>query len=122
LAGDGQTARGVSDRIGGLAEKFSVPQEYGGKPSLGTSAGRIILRPIGKGTAVDAMRGILWLIRSAGYTGLVLCIDEIEELAKLGSKKRQDQALQALREYVDHSGGEGGFKSLCMYLAATPEM
>jgi hypothetical protein len=51
-----------------------------------------------------------------------LCIDEIEELAKLTTRKRQDQALQALREFVDHAGGEGGFRHLCVYLAATPEM
>src|SRR5690242_21290691 len=44
------------------------------------------------------------------------------ELAKLGNRKRQDQALQALREYVDHAGGDGGYSRLCMYLAATPEM
>lgn len=62
------------------------------------------------------------MVKAAGYKGLVLCIDEVEELAKLGSKKRQDQALQALREYVDHAGGEGGFRNLCLYLAATPEM
>jgi hypothetical protein len=69
------------------------------------------------------MRGLLWLVRSAGYSGLAtLCIDEIEELAKLGSRKRQDQALQALCEFVDHAGGEGGFRNLCMYLAATPDM
>jgi hypothetical protein len=68
------------------------------------------------------MRGLLWLIRSAGYKGLVLCIDEVEELARLGNRKRQDQALQALREYVDHAGGDGGYLGLCMYLAATPEM
>ena len=68
------------------------------------------------------MRGLLWLIRSAGFAGLVLCIDEVEELAKLGTRRRQDQALQALREYVDHAGGDGGYSNLCMYLAATPEM
>jgi hypothetical protein len=68
------------------------------------------------------MRGLLWLIRSSGYAGLALCIDEIEELAKLGNRKRQDQALQALREFVDHAGGDGGFRHLCLYLAATPEM
>lgn len=51
-----------------------------------------------------------------------IVIDEVEELAKLGTRKRQDQALQALREYVDHAGGEGGYRHLCMYLAATPEM
>lgn len=84
--------------------------------------GNVELRPIGKGTAQEAMRSLLWLIKSAGYAGLVLCIDEIEELAKLGNRRRQDQALQALREFVDHAGGEGGFSNLCLYLAATPEM
>jgi hypothetical protein len=68
------------------------------------------------------MRGLLWLVRDAGYAGLILCVDEVEELARLRTQTRQDQALQALREFVDHGGGEGGFKHLCMYLAATPEM
>jgi hypothetical protein len=51
----------------------------------------IELRAIGRGTAHDVMRGLLWLIRAAGYSGLVLCIDEVEELAKLGTRKRRDQ-------------------------------
>jgi hypothetical protein len=68
------------------------------------------------------MRGLLWLVRSAGHAGLLLCIDEIEELAKLRPRRRQDQALQALREHVDHAGGEAGYSRLCLYLAATPEM
>ncbi len=123
LARDFETAYAVGTWIGGQPDKISVPRLYLQKPSLSKDSGeRIILRPIGKSTATEAMRGILWLVRSAGYVGLVLCIDEVEELAKLGSRKRQDQALQALREYVDHAGGDGGFKHFCMYLAATPEM
>jgi hypothetical protein len=123
IARDFDTMRTVSDWCGGLSEKAHIPRRYLERPVMGKdSPGYVTLRPIGKGTAVDAMRGLLWLIRSAGFTGLVLCIDEIEELAKLGSRKRQDQALQALREYVDHAGGDGGFQNLCMYLAATPEM
>jgi hypothetical protein len=109
--------------ISGVRESIQLPSRYLRNPSARSPEGKPVnLRPIGKGTARDAMRGLLWLIRSAGHAGLVLCIDEIEELAKLGSKKRQDQALQALREFVDHAGGEGGFRNLCMYLAATPEM
>jgi adenosylhomocysteinase len=94
------------------------------KPVTQSPAGpeEVELRPIGKGTAHEAMRGLLWLVRAAGYAGLVLCIDEVEELAKLPSRKRQDHALQALREYVDHAGGDGGYRHLCLYLAATPEM
>jgi hypothetical protein len=105
-------------------DRTSVPRRYMGKQaSLGASqAGAMTLSPIGRGNATEAMRGLLWLVRAAGFAGLVQCIDEIEELAKLRTRKRQDQSLQALREYVDHAGGQGGFKHLCMYLAATPEM
>ncbi|WP_316395215.1 BREX system ATP-binding domain-containing protein [Bradyrhizobium sp. 33ap4] len=123
LARDAETMAAVCGWISGTKEWISIPGRYLRQPSAIEPAGKPInLRPIGKGSARDAMRGVLWLVRSAGYAGLVLCIDEIEELAKLGSKKRQDQALQTLREYVDHAGGEGGFRNLCMYLAATPEM
>lgn len=120
---DAETMTAVCGWISGVSESINLPSRYLRPPSGLTREGKPVnLRAIGKGTARDAMRGVLWLVKAAGYQGLVLCIDEIEELAKLGSRKRQDQALQALREYVDHAGGEGGFRNLCMYLAATPEM
>jgi hypothetical protein len=90
--------------------------------SVPQSARTFDLRPINAGTVHDAMGGLLWLVKDTGYAGLVVCIDEVEELAHLRTQKRQDRALQALREYVDHAGGDHGFKWLCMYLAATPEM
>ena len=80
------------------------------------------LKPLGKGNAREALRGLLWLIRDAGYRGLVLSVDEVEELAQLPQRKRRDQALQALREHVDDAGSEYGYQGLCLYLAATPEM
>lgn len=124
LEGDFETTYAVGQWLNGYDAKVRVPLAYLERPEVGSSGrgGHRELRPVGKGTAQDAMRGLLWLVRSAGYAGLVLCIDEVEELAKLGNRKRQDQALQALREYVDHAGGEGGYRHLCMYLAATPEM
>lgn len=123
LIDDFETTNAVAGWLRGVGEKVRVPNTYLQKPNPSAKGGSVTeLRPIGKGTAHDAMRGLLWLVRAAGYHGLVLCIDEVEELAKLGTKKRQDQALQALREYVDHAGGEGGYRHLCMYLAATPEM
>lgn len=88
----------------------------------GNPAVDVDLQPISVGNARALMRGLLWLVRAAGYEGLLLCIDEVEELAKLGSRRRQDQALQSLREFVDHCGGEGDFRRLCLFLAATPEM
>lgn len=122
--GDYETMIAVTRWLKADGDRISIHRRYMGKPTAlgGGMAGTIPLSPIGRGNATEAMRGLLWLIRSAGFTGLVLCIDEIEELAKLRTRKRQDQSLQALREYVDHAGGQGGFKHLCMYLAATPEM
>lgn len=121
---DAETMGSVCSWISGTDQPVSIPSHLLQKPDFRKTrdSDRVAMRPIGKGSARDAMRGLLWLIKAAGYKGLVLCIDEIEELTKLGSRKRQDQALQALREYVDHAGGEGGFYYLCMYLAATPEM
>jgi hypothetical protein len=123
LARDFDTTAAASRWLRGVDEKIQIPIQYLQRPGEKVVGKHLAeLRPIGKGTAHDVMRGLLWLVRSCGYAGLVLCIDEVEELAKLGTRKRQDQALQALREYVDHAGGEGGYKNLCMYLAATPEM
>lgn len=122
--GDFETMVAVTRWLKADGDRLSIPRRYMGKPAaLGTGmAGAIPLSPIGRGNATEAMRGLLWLVRAAGFKGLVLCIDEVEELAKLRTRKRQDQSLQALREYVDHAGGQGGFRHLCMYLAATPEM
>lgn len=101
-------------------ERVRVPGAYLVAP--GSPATDVDLQPIGAGNARAVLRALLWLVRAAGYAGLLLCIDEVEELAKLGSRRRQDQALQALREFIDHCGGEGDFRRLCLFLAATPEM
>lgn len=124
LAGDQDTTGAVCSWLRGGVDSLSVPIRYTQHRNrqVPTTRAVSVIRPIGKGTAHDVMRGLLWLIRDAGYAGLVLCIDEVEELARLGTQKRQDQALQALREYVDHAGGEGGYRFLSVYLAATPEM
>jgi len=123
LASDHDSTASACTWLKGTANNLTVAAEYLGNPkNARPGAKATLIRAFDKGTAHDAMRGLLWLIRDAGYAGLVLCVDEVEELARLRTQKRQDQALQALREFVDHAGGEGGFQSLCMYLAATPEM
>jgi hypothetical protein len=125
LADDFETTVAVTQWLRGSIENVRLPSAYLRKSSHDLSVqakGFSELKHIGKGTAQDVLRSLLWLIKSSGYAGLVLCVDEVEELAKLGNRKRQDQALQALREFVDHAGGEGRFSNLCLYLAATPEM
>lgn len=125
LGRDEETLYAISGWLRGEPDNVTLPSSYLETPSLGTrraTTHRVDLRPISKGTAADVMRGLLWLVHRSGYTGLVLCIDEIEELAKLRQKRRQDQALQALREFVDNAGGDVRLRHLCIYLAATPEM
>jgi hypothetical protein len=124
LADDHETLNAVCGWLRGTNEKAVLPSRYLRHPDswrASVASTTFELRAIGKGTARDVMRGLLWLIRGSKYAGLVLCIDEVEELARLGSRKRQDQALQALREYVDDAG-DPGYRHLCIYLAATPEM
>jgi hypothetical protein len=124
LAGDLDTQLLITNWLQGADQRVKVPDHYLYKPVIGTrrSSSVFELKPIGKGTAREVMRGLIWLIRAAGYKGLALCIDEVEEIGKLGNRRREDQALQALRDFVDNAGSEVGFRHFCMYLAATPEM
>jgi hypothetical protein len=123
VSNDLETTMLVCEWLRGAESKIDIPAHYlSNNRSASRKADYLQLRPITRGTAHEFMKGLLWLVRGACAKGLVLCIDEVEELAKLPSRKRQDQALQALREYVDHAGGEGGYKHVCIYLAATPEM
>jgi len=124
-AEDLETTNAVVDWMKGGARKVRIPRHYLRRPVPGDARDNrecFDLRPLGAGTAAEALRGLLWLVRSAGYPGLILCIDEVEELAKLPTRKRRDQALQALREHVDNAGGDSGYQRLCLYLAATPAM
>src|SRR5439155_10042287 len=87
------------------------PQSAGTVPGVGARhLSTSTLPPIGRATSLEAFRGILWLLRASGFSGLVLCIDEIEEIAKLSPKKRQDQSFQTLREFVDNSDGALGIR------------
>ncbi|MCL4688937.1 MAG: DUF2791 family P-loop domain-containing protein [Burkholderiales bacterium] len=127
LHGDASFASSICSWLGGEVEALSIPASYLKMQhrNLGDTRQEekpVVLKPINAGTVRDAMAGMLWLVKDAGYSGLVFCIDEVEELARLKTRKRQDRALQALREFVDHAGGDGSHRWLCMYLAATPEM
>jgi hypothetical protein len=121
---DEEVMRAVTTWLHGSGSSVSIPGRYTRSPSgMGTN-GRaappapVELKPIGRGSAREVMRGLLWLVREAGFKGLLLCIDEIEALTRL-NRKRQEHAVQALRDFVDNGGA---FRHCCMYLAATPDM
>jgi hypothetical protein len=80
-AGDLDSVTTIISWLKGGDEKFLVPRIYLERPEIGGAinrAGSYDLKPLGKGTAPDALKGILWLLRHAGHAGLVLCVDEVE--------------------------------------------
>jgi len=93
------------------------------RSSSRTSRPKVVrIKPIKEGTVKETMGGLLWLIKNAGYKGLVLCVDEVEHLANLKPKTRIRAALDELRRHIDSAGGDDEYNGLCLYLAATPDM
>src|SRR6185295_1747871 len=67
--------------------------------------GVVSLRPITSATSLDILRGIVWVLTACGFKGLILAIDEVEQIARLKPAIRRDRALQTLREFVDNTDG-----------------
>lgn len=82
----------------------------------------ITLRPVASATSLDVFRGVTWLLRQCNYSGLILAIDEVEQLARLRPAVRRERALQTLREFVDNTDGDIGLQRVAIYFAATPNM
>lgn len=55
---------------------------------------------ISSGDALAYLRGVLEIIKSAGYSGLVIVIDEAETILRMRSEARQ-KSLNAIRQIVD---------------------
>ena len=62
------------------------------------------------------IRSIVQWVRSIGYTGLVILLDEGERTSSLSTKQR-DQHLSNLREIIDECG-QSAFKHVLMVYAA----
>jgi hypothetical protein len=72
---------------------------------------------IGSREAMDYLRGILEIIKAAGYKGLVIVIDEAETILRM----RQDvrgRSLNGIRQICDASAG---FPGLLWVFTGTPE-
>lgn len=114
--------RGEFRHVGIPATLLQRPGLAGRGPVSTQAVRSVDLPPVTRSTSLEVLRGMLWVIRQTGHSGLVLCIDEIEEIANLRPQKRQDQCFQVLREFVDNADGDLGLRYLCTYFAATPEM
>ena len=82
----------------------------------------VTIRFITNSTSHEVFRGLLWILSKCGYKGLILSIDEVEQIARLKYQKRRDQSLQVLREFVDNTDGDSALQRIAIYFAATPNM
>jgi hypothetical protein len=62
---------------------------------------------ISSSDAMAYLRGILEIVKSAGYTGLVIVIDEAETILRMHSDVRS-KSLNAIRQIVDAASGYPG--------------
>ena len=67
--------------------------------------------------ALDFLRGLLEIVKAAGYAGLVIVIDEAETFLRMRSDARH-QSLNAIRQLADAAGSYPG---LLIIVTGTPE-
>jgi hypothetical protein len=68
--------------------------------------------------ALSFLRGLLFLLKDAGYSGMVLVLDEVETLQRVRSDVRE-KSLNALRQIIDYVD-EGRFPGLYVLITGTP--
>ena len=72
---------------------------------------------IGSRDALAYLRGVLEIVKAAGYTGLVIVIDETETILRMRSDSRH-KSLNGLRQISDASGD---YPKLLWIFTGTPE-
>lgn len=72
---------------------------------------------IGSRDALDYLRGVLEIVKAAGYTGLLIVIDEAETILRMRSDSRH-KSLNGIRQIADAAGAYPG---LLWIFTGTPE-
>jgi hypothetical protein len=72
---------------------------------------------IGSRDALDYLRGVLEIVKAAGYDGLVIVIDEAETILRMRSDSRH-KSLNGIRQIADVAGSYPG---LLWVFTGTPE-
>ena len=90
-----------------------------GSSNVGAGAKRAagIKGDIGSGDALDFLRGVLEIVKAAGYSGLVIVIDEAETILRMRKDSRH-KSLNGIRQIADASGAYPG---LLWMITGTPE-
>ena len=92
----------------------------GGQPNVAASVKRAagIKGDIDHDTALNFLQGLLLVLRDAGFSGLLLVLDEVETLQRVRSDIRE-KGLNGLRQLMDEVDG-GRFPGLYLAITGTP--
>jgi hypothetical protein len=104
---------------GDLAEAGALLSWLAGSANVGAAAKKTagIKGEIGSRDALEFLRGVVHIVRAAGYRGLAVVVDETETLLRSRSDTR-GRSLNGLRQIVDAAGSYPG---LLWLFTGTPE-
>lgn len=105
--GDGPAADGILAWLSGQPNVGSGPKRYAG-----------IKGDVDHFGALSFLQGLLVILRDAGFSGLVLVLDEVETLQRVRSDVRE-KSLNALRQLIDEVDA-GRFPGLYLLITGTP--
>lgn len=102
-----------------VAEAGALISWLCGSSNVASSAKKVagIKGEIGSGHALDYLRGMLEIVKAAGYKGLLIVIDEAETILRMRSDSRH-KSLNGIRQIADAAGSYPG---LLWIFTGTPE-
>jgi hypothetical protein len=105
---------------GNQAEAEALLAWVAGQPNISATAKRRagIKGDVDHFGALSFLQGLLVMLRDAGYSGLLLVLDEVETLQRVRGDVRE-KALNALRQLIDELYG-GRFPGLYLLVTGTP--
>jgi len=104
---------------GELAEAGALVSWLCGSGNVAAGAKKIagIKGDIGSSDALDYLRGVLEIVKAAGYRGLLIVIDEAEPILRMRKDSRH-KSLNGIRQIAD---GAGSYPGLLWLFTGTPE-
>lgn len=106
-------------QAGEVAEAGALISWLGGSANVSASAKKAagVKGDIGSRDALDYLRGVLEIVKAAGYKGIVIVIDEAETILRMRSDSRH-KSLNGIRQIADASSSYPG---MLWVLTGTPE-
>ncbi|NUN14065.1 MAG: BREX system ATP-binding protein BrxD [Myxococcales bacterium] len=104
---------------GDLVEAGALISWLSGSGNVGAAVKKVagIKGEIGSRNALDYLRGVLEIVKAAGYKGLVIVIDEAETILRMRADSRH-KSLNGIRQIADLAGSYPG---LVWLFTGTPE-